>query len=311
MMNQFKPVAYSVVVPVYNSAKSLTELVQRILRVFKELNESVEVILVDDNSQDESWEVLCKLKPEYQEQIKIVRFSKNFGQHNATLCGFRYSRGRLILTLDDDLQHQPEDMVALINVMKTTDADLVYGVSKHKQSNYRNWASRLWKFGTKRFDEALGQGSSFRLTKAEIVEKVSAHRQHFVFIDEMIYWYTEYVTTVEVDFQPRPKGKSGYSPIKMFLLAVNLVVFYSTVPLKIMTYGGIVLSFFTFILGLFFIAKKVLYGVPVAGFTALMVTILFSTSIMLICFGIIGQYLGKMFSTLNNKPTYSIKEKEV
>jgi undecaprenyl-phosphate 4-deoxy-4-formamido-L-arabinose transferase len=304
--------AVSIVVPVYNSQDTLLELYERVAKVMRERTTPFEFVFVDDFSQDDSWEVLKKIKHAAPEPIKLIRLAKNFGQHNATLCGFRHVSSEYVVTMDDDLQHCPEDLPLLFDKIESTGADVVYGISKVKQSAYRRLGSRIWKFGTNNFDEALGQGSSFRLISREIVDQLATRQhQHFVFVDEMLYWYTEYVEQVEVQFIPRPKGKSGYTPFKLFVLAINLAVFYSSVPLKLMSIGGILLSLVTFLMGVWFVFKKVAYGVPVPGFTSLIVTVLFSTSLILICLGVVGQYLGRIFTTLNNKPTYSIKEKSL
>ncbi len=302
----------SVVIPVFNSEQSLNELAQRLTDVLTGEGLLYELIFVEDYSSDGSWKVLKQVKEQHQ-KVKLIRLAKNYGQHNATLCGFRHAKGNLILTIDDDLQHQPEDIPQLLEKMRGEDVDIVYAISKdytHKKG-YRKAGSKIWKFGTKNFDEALGEGSSFRLIQREVVEKVCEHRQHFIFIDEMLHWYTEHIAIIKVKFLPRAKGQSGYSGIKLFLMGINLAVFYSSVPLKIMTYGGLLMSLVTFAVGVYFIAKKMIWGTPVQGYTSLIVAIMFSTSLMLICFGVIGQYLGKIYTVLNNKPTYSIKEKHL
>jgi len=304
---------YSVVIPVFNSQDFLAELYGRISKTLTILTADFEVIFVDDFSTDGSWNVLSQLKKDNPEHIKIISFSKNYGQHNATMCGFRFSKGNIVITLDDDLQHNPEDIPTLLELIKKKELDIVFGVPKnynHKKG-YRKHTSKLWKFGTHKLNDAMENGSSFRVIQKKIIDKVTNHHQHFIFIDEMLGWYTDIVEVVEVEFNKREKGDSGYSGVKLVLLMLNLGVFYSSVPLKMMTYGGILMSLFSFGLGLRFIYKKVFIGVAIQGYTSLMVTILFSTSLLLICLGVIGQYLGKIYTVLNNKPTYSIKEQDL
>lgn len=301
---------YSVVIPVFNSQDSLAELYARISKTLRSLTNDFEVIFVDDFSTDGSWNVLNQIKKENPNQVKIISFSKNYGQHNATMCGFRFSKGEYVITLDDDLQHNPEDIPVLLELLKRKELDVVFGVPKNynHKNGYRKHASKLWKFGTHKLNDAMEDGSSFRVIQKKIIEKVASHGQHFIFIDEMLGWYTDIIDVVEVEFNKREKGDSGYSGIKLVLLMLNLGVFYSSLPLKMMTYGGVLMSLFSFALGVRFIYKKVFIGVAIQGYTSLMVTILFSTSLLLICLGIIGQYLGKIYTVLNNKPTYSIKE---
>jgi glycosyltransferase involved in cell wall biosynthesis len=301
---------YSVIIPVYNSQDFLEELYSRLNETLSKITNDFEVIFVDDYSDDSSWEVLTRIKKNSDSYVKIISFAKNYGQHNATMCGFRYAKGNVIITLDDDLQHNPEDIPQLVSALKEKEVDIIFGVPIDYQykNGYRKHVSKLWKVGTHKLNNALEDGSSFRVIKKEIIDKVISHRQHFIFIDEMLGWYTDIIDVVKVKFNKTEKKESGYSAIKLFFLMLNLGIFYSSLPLKMMTYGGLFMSLFSFLLGLKFIYKKIFIGVSVSGYTSLMVTILFSTSLLLICLGVIGQYLGKIYTVLNNKPTYSIKK---
>jgi glycosyltransferase involved in cell wall biosynthesis len=302
---------YSVIIPVYNSQNSLEELYKRINNSLQKMSNDFEVIFVDDYSSDESWKVLNQIKSANKNSnLKIISFAKNYGQHNATMCGFRHSKGDIVITLDDDLQHNPADISLLVDALRERKLDVIFGVPENYQykKGYRKYASMMWKFGTHKINDAIENASSFRVIKREIIDKVSSHRQQFIFIDEMLSWYTDVIDSVKVKFNETVDKKSGYNAIQLFFLMLNLGIFYSSVPLKIMTYGGLLMSFFSFLLGLNFMYKKIFIGVPIQGYTSLMVAILFSTSLLLICLGIIGQYLGKIYTVLNNKPTYSIKE---
>jgi len=301
---------YSVVIPVFNSQYSLKELFKRVKESVQKISNDFEVIFVDDYSSDKSWSVLNQIKQLNQNQVKIISFAKNYGQHNATMCGFRHAKGNVVITLDDDLQHNPEDIPLLVSALKEREMDVVFGVPMDYgyKKGYRKHLSKIWKFGTHKMNNALEDGSSFRVIKKDIIDKVIAHRQHFIFIDEMLGWYTDIIDVEKVKFNETEYKASGYGPIKLLFMMLDLGVFYSSLPLKIMTYGGLIMSLFSFFLGLRFIYKKIFIGVSVSGYTSLMVTILFSTSILLLCLGVIGQYLGKIYTVLNNKPTYSIKE---
>jgi len=299
---------YSVVIPVYNSQDSLEELYTRIIETLKKVSDNLEVIFVDDFSSDHSWNILLKLKNTYPKNVKIIRFAKNYGQHNAVLCGLKYSKGDRIITIDDDLQQAPEDILLLINKMDNNNTDLVYGIGGKHHSLARRIGSKLYKQGSKHIDGKYGEGSSFRLIERSLLDKVISKKQHFVFIEELLFWHTEYIELVKVSHHPRKSGKSGYSPLKIFKIVVNVSINYSNWPLKFMIYGGAILSLISFLFGLYFIFKKVILGVSVPGFTALIVAIFFSTSILLLCFGIVGKYLQNIYIVLNDKPAYSIKE---
>jgi len=301
---------YSVVIPVYNSQDTLEELSSRVIETLSKITSDYEVIFVDDYSHDNSWEVLTQIKKKKDSHVKVISFAKNYGQHNATMCGFRYAKGNVVITLDDDLQHNPEDIPKLISALTEKKVDIIFGVpmSYQYKKGYRKYSSQTYKYVSHKFNDGLENGSSFRVIRKDIINKVISHRQQFIYIDEMLTWYTDFIDVEKVDFNKTDKKKSGYSGIKLFFMMLDLGIFYSSIPLKIMTYGGLIMSVLSFLMGLRFVYKKVFIGVNVSGYTSLMVAILFSTSILLLCLGVIGQYLGKIYTVLNNKPTYSIKD---
>lgn len=304
---------YSVIIPVYNSEKSLGELCERLIAVFNSFKVPIkyELIFVDDFSKDSSWEVLTKLNVNYPDTVKIIRLSKNYGQHNATFCAFNFVKSHYVITIDDDLQHAPEDIIKLIEKIKSEDLDLVYGIDQNLKTSFKNASSQLWKKGSRAIEGALGEGSSFRIFNADLLEKIKNHKQHFIFLDELFYWYTNYIGFVPVHKHSRKYGKTGYSFFNTFNFISSITLLYGTWPLKLMTYGGAFFSFLSFIIGLFFIFKKIFLGIEVEGFTAIIVAISFSTSLILLCFGIIGKYLNNIYIVLNNKPSFSIKERHL
>lgn len=299
---------YSIIVPVFNSEDSLEELFLGIKRLFEERKESFEVIFVEDHGKDGSWQVLKKLKGVYPELIKAVRLSKNFGQHNATLCGFGFAKGEFIITIDDDLQTPPQEIARLIEVMEGSSADLVYGIAgKKHHSKARNLGSTSLKKSSKALHGSPGEGSSFRLIRRDLVDKILQHTQHFIYLDEVLFWYTDNISFTEVIHLPRKYRQSGYSWTKLVHLGANILMSYTILPLKFLIYGGFVVSLITFSYGVFHIIKKWLYDVPL-GYTSLIVAILFSTSIILFSLGIIGEYLRRIYELQNRKPPFSIQK---
>jgi len=302
------PVKYSIVVPVYNSEQSLEELFAGIKAVFDERSETFEVIFVEDNGQDNSWEVLKKLKGQYPDLITAVKLSKNFGQHNATFCGLGFSKGERVITIDDDLQTPPGEIDKLIRACETNQTELIYGCyGKKSHSRVRNMGSKSLKKSSKLIHDGPGDGSSFRLISGELVKKILHHQQHFIFLEEVLHWYTSDFEFVEVIHLPRKYRQSGYSIRKLVKLMANLMLYYTMVPLKFLVYGGFFISLITFIYGTYFILKKIFLDVPL-GFTSLIVTILFSTSIILFSLGVLGEYLSRIYQLQNRKPTFSIKK---
>jgi len=299
---------YSIVVPVFNSEQTLVGLYDRTAAVFTKAGYSFEMIFVDDFSQDKSWEVLVNLKKQYPETVTAIKLAKNFGQHNAVFCGLEHSQGKLIITIDDDLQIPPEEITKLIQVYLEKDADLVYGYfGNKKHSLVRNLGSYFIKKSSRILLHSPGEGSSFRLITAGLVANILKHQQHFMYIDELLLWYTSNIAFTEVKHEKRSVHRSGYSTWKLFKLSANIVIYYTAVPLRIMTYGGFILSVLSFISGVRFIVNKITHDVPL-GYTSLIVAILFSTSIIMLCLGLIGEYLTRIYQVQNKKPPYSIKK---
>jgi polyisoprenyl-phosphate glycosyltransferase len=299
---------YSIIVPVYNSSSLLRELHDRISVVMEKLDEPWEVIYIDDGSTDDSWKVLESLKEKDKENVIVIRLSRNFGQHNATFCGLGFAGGSVIVTIDDDLQMLPEEIPHLISKYKEGDSDLVYGwITKKRHSPFQNAGSRLLKQSGKFFNGSPGEGSSFRCFSIDLAKKLLNHAQNFVFIDELLLWYTDRISFVPVTHNKRKSGRSGYSGIKLFRIATNIVLYYSALPLRIMTWGGFISSILSFIFGVYYIIRKIFFRVP-HGYTSIIVAILFSTSIIILCLGIIGEYLNRIYMVQNHKPPFSIRK---
>jgi len=299
---------YSIIVPVYNSEQTLSGLYERTAAVFTKAGYSFEMIFVDDFSHDKSWEILQQLKKQHPENITAIKLAKNFGQHNAVFCGLEHAQGELIVTIADDLQIPPEEISKLIQVYQEKDADLVYGYfGKKKHSVVRNLGSYFIKKSSRILLHSPGEGSSFRLITAGLVANILKHQQHFMYIDELLLWYTSNIAFTEVRHEKRSVHRSGYSTWKLFKLSANIVIYYTAVPLRIMTYGGFILSVLSFISGIRFIVNKITHDVPL-GYTSLIVAILFSTSIIMLCLGLIGEYLTRIYQVQNKKPPYSIKK---
>lgn len=299
---------YSIIVPVFNSEPSLGELYDGIREVFQKINSTFEVIFVDDRSKDGSWEVLKGLKKSDPDHVRAIKLSKNFGQHNATMCGFGFAQGEFLITIDDDLQIPPAEILKLIDSEKETDADLVYGIFKSKShSKVRNAGSQSLKRSSKALHNAPGEGSSFRLIKKELVEKLLVYPHHFIYIDEILHWYTDEIVFAEVVHLPRKYKQSGYSMRKLVHLFANILMYYTVMPLKFLVWGGFTVSIISFVYGVFHIVKKFIYDVPL-GYTSLIVVILFSTSIILFSLGIIGEYLRRIYQIQNRKPPWSIQK---
>src|ERR1043165_3350060 len=204
---------YSVVVPVFNSEKTLDELCLRIERIFREMNYSFEIILINDNSRDNSWNRIRELKQQFGERLTAIHLRRNFGQHKAILCGFQFSKGEYIVTIDDDLQFFPEDIEVLIRKAQSSAADLVYGNYKNERQHTRarKWGSKLVGIIFEKFGNTVGQGSSFKIIQRSVIDKIKDYNHSFTFIDEILSWHTTSTAWAEVRHAPRREGASGYN----------------------------------------------------------------------------------------------------
>jgi undecaprenyl-phosphate 4-deoxy-4-formamido-L-arabinose transferase len=298
---------YSLVVPIYNNSKGISDLYDAISSYFN--TESVEFIFVDDFSQDTSWAELKKIRAKDQ-RCKIIRLSKNFGQHAATLCGFAESKGEIVLTLDDDLEVLPAEFQKLIDKQEATKAKVVYGEYQQKESSFKRLLKGIYKRVSKLEGAKKGRGSSFRLIDGQIARKLAESHKQFVFIDEFLLWYTHEVEFVTVTNNPSALRKSRYKTKGLIKTTANVVMYSTAIPLKAVTLTGFTLAAVNFLIGIFFLRKYLIDKIEIKGYTSLIVSILFSTGLIIFCIGVIAQYMRAILTNLNNAPTYHISDKE-
>ena len=300
-------VQYSIIIPVYGAENALEKLHDSISRYF-EGKYSYEIIYIDDYSKDDSWEVLKKIK-QSAKNVTAIRLSKNFGQHAATMCGFKYANGDFILTMDDDLEVQPAEMEKLVAEQKKNDSDVVYGeYKKLNKSLLRSFLTGVYKSLSKIEDKEKGKGSSFRLIKGTLAKKLCGNHTRFVFIDELLLWYTRKVSFVRVPSNKDYIKKKRYRMGSLFSLAGNVILFSSTFPLKFVTRIGFILCAVNFLIGLYFLVKKLLLRIDVAGYTSLIVSILFSTGLIIFCIGVLASYISHSIKAINNVPAFNEDE---
>jgi glycosyltransferase involved in cell wall biosynthesis len=302
-------VVFSVVVPVYNSRKTLPELCARIEQSMQALQEPWQIVLVNDCSADDSWQVIKELKAQFGDKLIAVNLGKNSGQHKALLCGFQFAEGKYVITIDDDLQFYPEDIPLLIGRAQETRADLVYGYYKNgrKHSTLRRKGSSFVAFIFEKFGNTKGQGSSFKLINKSVTDKVKDYHHSFTFLDEILSWHTSSVAYAEVRHAPRREGRSGYSLFKLVFITLNLIFGYTTIPLRIMTWFGFISFWVCLMFICYFLYLKYTQSVQL-GFTAFMVSIFMSTGLILFSLGIIGEYLNRLIALQHKKPAYLVKE---
>lgn len=301
-------VVYSVVVPVYGSEGTLETLHERLTAAMRGLERSFELVFVDDASPDGAWQVLERIQEKDREHVRIVRLMRNYGQHNALMCGFGYTRGEWVITLDDDLQNPPEEIGKLI-AKAAEGHDVVYGkyISK-RHSRFRNLGSKAVQFVYKRTFSMQGDLTSFRIMHRRVVEGILRYRKSYVFIDGLLVWQTRRVAWTPVEHHERRQGRSGYSLGKLISLALNLVTNFSIVPLQVSSLLGTAFAGLGFCLAFYMSIKKVFFGIPVTGWASLMVTVTIIGGVQLLTLGMIGEYLGRIHLNINDKPQYEVRE---
>lgn len=301
------PIDVSVVVPVYGGAEALPELHARLEVALRGHGLTYELILVDDRGQAHAWSVIEALSQASQE-VTGIRLSRNFGQHAATICGIVKARGEWIVTMDDDLEHPPEAVGALL-AAASIDHPLVYGVfEKRTHAGYRNISSELMRLCLKRaFPEMNQDYTSFRVIHASLAEQLGRFDLNRPYVDGMLSWLTSSALAVKVTHGKREHGESTYTLRKLLSHATNILVTYSHLPLRVVTYGGAALSGFSFLYLLYVIYGRLTGQITDPGYTSLMSVVLLACGIQLLILGTLGEYLGRLMGAVYKRPIYSIE----
>jgi glycosyltransferase involved in cell wall biosynthesis len=299
---------FSVVIPVFNSARSLAELHRLLAETLQALGKPYELIFVNDCSLDDSLAVLQELKKNDQRLI-VIDLSRNFGQQNALLCGFNYCAGQYVITLDDDLQNPPQEIAKLFARINEGYDAVFASYRRKKDKIYKNLGSRLVRRLTQKIFNLKNdlRFSSFRIIRREIVEEIKRMNTPYPYISGMILTVTRKVANAEVEHKKRQFGRSNYSLRKLVKLALNLLINYSTYPLKVISFGGIVISIVAFSIGVFVFIRKLMDESIRAGWTSTVMLISFFASMFFLIAFIFGEYLKRILAEVENNKQYAVK----
>jgi polyisoprenyl-phosphate glycosyltransferase len=306
---------YSVVIPIFNSEKTLNELIQRLITTFEAISSDYEILLIDDCSLDGSWHILKELHQK-NGKIKIVHLQKNFGQHNAILCGLNHSRGDYVIIMDDDLQHPPEEIPKLITKIKDG-YSVVYGKYKIKHhSRIENFFSNQLQIFIHYILDIPNTIfiSSFAILTSDIVTNMTSIKSSYIFLPALVRRsvQTNKIANVEVMHDPRKVGESNYNIRKYLSLALNLIINYSVLPLLIVGIFGIIISMMSFCYGLYIIGRYLMDPTQtVMGWNSLMVAITFLGGMILFSIAIIGEYLRRILTEVSHGQQYVIGDMEL
>lgn len=301
------PRGVSVVVPAYNSELTLEELVDR-LEVVLAATPKREVIIVDDGSRDATWETIERITRKHR-RVRGVTLMRNYGQHNALLCGIRLARYDVTVTIDDDLQHPPEELPKLLAALAT--ADVVYGRPDAERHGVpRDLASRLTKIA---LQAAMGARnatdvSALRAFRTQLREAFANYDGSYVSIDPMLAWGTQRFSAVTVRHEPRTRGRSNYTWRRLVLHALNLVTTFSSWPLQIASLVGFGFTLFGLATLGYVVGRYLIAGSPVAGFPFLASIIAIFSGAQLFALGIMGEYLARVHSRSLSRPPFTVRE---
>jgi undecaprenyl-phosphate 4-deoxy-4-formamido-L-arabinose transferase len=302
--------AVSVVIPVYQSAGTLSRVVGDVRNALRERACIFEIILVNDGSRDSSWEVVDRLSRELSE-VRGINLMRNFGQHNAVLCGIRDAKYDVLVTMDDDGQH-PADQIGILLDMLNEGYDVVYGYpEKEQHSAWRNGASIAMRAV---LEKAMGvsvarRASSFRAIQARVRDAFEEYRSPVVSIDVLLSWGTTRFGAVPIRYQRRLQGASNYSVRKLVSHTINVMTGFSVAPLRLASmlgflftlFGGIVLSY---ALGCYMIEGG---SVPAVPFLASIISVF--SGAQLFAVGILGEYLARMHFRMMDRPIYAVRSR--
>lgn len=299
---------FSIVTPIYNEEENIRELVARLSSVMEGMG-TYEIILVDDGSRDGSWRLIRELH-EKDTRVKGISFSRNFGHHIAITAGLDYADGKAVILMDGDLQDPPEEIPKLIKKFREG-YELVYGIRKEKKDTIlKRLTSFLfwWFINTLSGMDIPRNQTLLRIFDKKILDVLKNMRERARFIHGMIAWTGFRVFLQEVEHARRIKGASKYNAVKLFRLAFNAITSFSTFPLRLATYLGVLSSGVGLLYGFYFIYKKIFLGIPVLGYASIIVAVLFVGGVQLLILGIIGEYLGRVYQEVQARPIYILRE---
>jgi glycosyltransferase involved in cell wall biosynthesis len=299
----------SIVIPVYNGSETIPFLTSRLESVLPQVSDAFEVLFVNDGSLDKSWDVIVQLSRKHP-WVRGLNLMRNYGQHNALLAGIRAARYEIIATMDDDLQHPPEELPRLCAQIGK-DVDVVYGIPEVQKHGFiRIISSRFtkWLIGVVSNSPNIARSGAFRVFRAQVREAFQDYRSQFVSIDVLLGWGTSKFSYISVRHDPRFAGKSNYSFSKLVRHTFNMVTGFSILPLRLASLLGFGFTIFGFFVLLYVVGRYLIQGSPIQGFPFLASIIALFSGVQLFAMGIFGEYLARMYFHLMGQPPSVTRE---
>ena len=299
----------SIVSPVYRAEKILPILVSEINLVMERIGEDYEIILVDDRSPDNSWEVM-KVLSSPNSKIKSIRLSRNFGQHSAIFAGLTKTKGDWVVVMDCDMQDQPKEIAKLYK--KALEGyDIVLGQRENRKDKFlKKLSSKLFYkvfnyLSGGHFNNEIG---NFGIYRKKAIDSILNINDYIKFFPLFINWVGFKSVSIPIEHGEREEGKSSYSISRLLKLAFNAIISFSDKPLRLFINFGLGISILSFVLGIYYLYLSITHKITQPGFSSLILSIWFLSGIIISCIGIVGVYLGKTFDQAKGRPTFIIDE---
>jgi dolichol-phosphate mannosyltransferase len=300
----------SVVIPVYRAEHCLEELYRRLKAALESISPDFEIVLVEDCGGDRSWEIIERLAGQ-DGRVKGIQFSRNFGQHYGITAGLDHCHGDWVVVMDCDLQDRPEEIPRLY-AKAQEGYDIVLARRGQRQDpllkRFTSWLFyRVFSYlADIDYD---GETGNFRIMSRRVADSFCKMREQLRFFGGLVQWLGFPTASIEVEHGERFRGKSSYTFAKLWKLAIEAIISYSDKPLRMAVKFGFLMAAFALCGGVYIFYRALVYGIPVAGWSSLFVSLYFIGGIIISILGILGIYLGKVFDESKKRPLYVIKEK--
>ncbi|MFA0113360.1 glycosyltransferase family 2 protein [Vibrio sp. 10N.261.46.E11] len=302
----------SVVAPFYNEEEGVEDFFTRVSSVFDEKlkNYKLEIVAINDGSTDQTYSRLVKMKERYP-NVCIIDLSRNFGKEAALSAGLDNAKGDLVIIIDSDLQHPPEKIPEMVSLWEEGN-EVVLAKRANRDTDRRIQkitANAFYKFHNLISDIDVPSGvGDFRLMDAIVVAEINKLKESHRFMKGVFAWVGFKSVTIEYNVAERASGKTSFNTWKLWNFALEGITSYSTVPLRAWTYIGISISLSSFVYAIYLVLKTLVFGVDTPGFASIMITVLFIGGIQLIGIGVLGEYLGRTYSEVKNRPVYIVRK---
>jgi glycosyltransferase involved in cell wall biosynthesis len=302
-------VKLSIIIPLFNEEGNLEPLYTRLTQVMQNLDKSYEIIFIDDGSTDNSFQILNRLHQK-DECVKAIRFTRNFGQHVAIRAGLNYSKGDYVVLMDADLQDQPEEIVKLLDKIYEG-YDIVYGIRRKRKDNFFKSITSSgfrWLLSILTHQNINPDLGTFQIMTRRVIDYINKLRERSRFHNGLVAWLGFPYSFVTVEHDKRFAGKTKYNLWKLIQHATEGIVSFSDVPLHLAGYFGLTVSLISFIIGVYMIIRWFLSGVPIPGYTSIIVSLFFIGGVILIVLEMIGLYIGRIHIDVKQRPLYIVRD---